>query len=363
MEIYLEDGLTCKLVLLTSIPLVIEKGASGGLLAAEVCRAGGLGFIAAGHLNSKEALHDLELEIKLFRELSGDDDLPLCVGFIGHSTFATEQGWNLFENVLEDFQPKVVQLFAPAISYMKEDTKSNSVVQLAHSYGCKVIAQVGCENDGIKALEEGVDCLIAQGTEAGGHGLRRELGCGTLTLTSRLVKRAKGRVPVLAAGGIMDGDGLVAALSLGADGVVLGTRLWASDEAKGGSTYKDALVAATSADQVVRTQAFDTIWNSYKMTKWPKPYDSSGAQRNRITESWDERISDLEKRVKNPMESPTVEEFKAASAANDLDFDCVFSGKGVATIDSILPAFDIITNIEKEARESLSRLNTIVQDD
>lgn len=325
-------------------------------MAAETCRAGGLGFIAAGHLNSKESLLSLEHEINVFEELSGSDNFPLCIGFIGHSTFATEQGWNLFENVLEDFQPKAIQLFAPAISYTTQGAKITSVVELAHSYGCKVVAQVGCENDGVKALEKGVDCLIAQGTEAGGHGLRRELGCGTLTLTSRLVKRAKGLTPVLAAGGIVDGDGLVAALSLGADGVVLGTRLWASDEAKGGSKYKDALVSATSADQVVRTQTFDTIWNSYTATKWPRPYDSSGAQRNKITETWDHRIADLEKRVENPKGSQIIEDFKAAAAVNDLEFDCVFSGKGVASIDSVSPTRDIISNMETEACQTLNRL-------
>eukprot|EP00980_Cylindrotheca_fusiformis_P008213 scaffold1736_cov127-Cylindrotheca_fusiformis.AAC.27 len=338
-------------------------GVSGGRLAAETCRAGGLGFVAAGHLNSIESLHSLEREIKIFEETAGTHDLPLCIGFIGHSTFASEQGWNLFENVLEGFQPKVVQFFAPAISFKEQNGKSTSVVQVAHSYGCKVVAQVGCEHDGVEALAAGVDCLVAQGTEAGGHGLRREFGCGTLSLTSRLVKRANGKIPVLAAGGIVDGDGLAAALCLGADGVVLGTRLWASEEAKGGSVYKDAIVETTNADQVVRTQVFDTIWNSYRKTMWPKPYDSSGAQRNRITEMWDERIVDLEKLLETPEGGKTIEEFKVGSANNDLDIDCVFSGKGAATIDSILPAFEIVTNLEKEARQSLKRLATVIRDD
>jgi hypothetical protein len=79
-------------------------GVSGAKLAIETCRAGGLGFLAAGHLNSKEALHQLEREIEIFEELS-DGKYPLCIGFIGHSTFGSELGWNLFENVLEDYQP------------------------------------------------------------------------------------------------------------------------------------------------------------------------------------------------------------------------------------------------------------------
>mmetsp|Transcript_18999 Transcript_18999/g.47056 ORF Transcript_18999/g.47056 Transcript_18999/m.47056 type:complete len:361 (-) Transcript_18999:75-1157(-) len=335
-------------------------GPSGGHLAAETCRAGGLGFLAAGHLNSKEALHSLEREIEIFKEVSNDEEFPLCIGFIGHSTFATEQGWSLFENVLEDYSPKAIQVFAPAISYMKNNGTKTSVVKLAHSYGCKVIAQVGCEDDGVQALEEGVDCVIAQGTEAGGHGVRREHGCGTLSLTSRLVKRSNGKTPVLAAGGIVDGSGLTAALSLGADGVVLGTRLWASNEAKGPSAYKDSMVAAKSADEIVRTEAFDVIWNAYRDTKWPAPFDSSGVLRNKLTDTWDEKISDLRIEVESE-DSKVVEEFKDRSAAQDTDFSCVFSGKGVASIDSIEPAFDIITNIEKEAIESLQRVNMVAQ--
>jgi len=336
-------------------------GPSGGHLAAETCRASGLGFLAAGHLNSKESLHSLEQEIEIFKELS-NDKFPLCIGFIGHSTFATEQGWSLFENVLEDYNPMAIQIFAPAIAYMNNGSRT-SVVQLAHSYGCKVIAQVGCEDDGVQALEEGVDCVIAQGTEAGGHGVRRQHGCGTMSLTSRLVKRSKGTTPVLAAGGIVDGGGLMAALSLGADGVVLGTRLWASKEAKGPAAYKDAMVAAKSADRIVRTEAFDIIWNAYRDTKWPAPFDSSGVLRNKFTETWDGNISELRKEVESGEKSQVVQEFKASSAAHDTAYSCVFSGKGVASIDSIEPTFDIITNIEKEAIESLRRVNTLTQDE
>lgn len=288
-----------------------------------------------------------------------ENDFPLCIGFIGHSTFATEEGWSLFENVLEDYSPMAIQIFAPAIAYMKNGIK-RSVVQLAHSYGCKVIAQVGCEDDGVQALEEGVDCLIAQGTEAGGHGVRREHGCGTLSLTSRLVKRSQGKIPILSAGGIVDGSGLMAALSLGADGVVLGTRLWASDEAKGPAAYKKAMVDAKSADQVVRTEAFDVIWNSYRGTKWPAPFDSSGVLRNKITEKWDDKIAELRKEVERGENSKVVKEFMASTANEDPDFSCVFSGKGVASINSIEPAYDIIINIEKEAIASLNRLNSMV---
>jgi NAD(P)H-dependent flavin oxidoreductase YrpB (nitropropane dioxygenase family) len=88
-------------------------GVSGAKLAFETCKAGGLGFIAAGHLNSKESFKNLEHEIQTFHDLvssssnedEGDERYPLCIGFIGHSTFKSEVGWNYVQNVLEDYEP------------------------------------------------------------------------------------------------------------------------------------------------------------------------------------------------------------------------------------------------------------------
>jgi NAD(P)H-dependent flavin oxidoreductase YrpB (nitropropane dioxygenase family) len=88
---------------------------SGAKLAFETCKAGGLGFIAAGHLNSKEAFKWLEHEIETFKELvasearmgdeGGERQYPLCIGFISHSTFKEEKGWNYVQHLLEDYEP------------------------------------------------------------------------------------------------------------------------------------------------------------------------------------------------------------------------------------------------------------------
>jgi nitronate monooxygenase len=161
----------------------------------------------------------------------------------------------------------------------------------------------------------------------------------------------------LAAGGITDGRDLVAILSLGADGVSIGTRLWASKEAKGPSSFKEALVAAKTADYVIRTRAFDTIWNSYRSIKWPAPFDSSGALRNKTTESWDQRIMGLAQKLSDPNQYKIVEEFKRAE--NDVEHACVYAGKGVGKIDAIEPAFDIITRIEKEAAGTIKSLQSL----
>lgn len=357
-------------------------GVAGGSLAFETCRAGGLGFIAAGHLHNQQSFEKLEREIKLFRDLSSKSSsssasfsFPLGIGFIGFSTFGKDSpGWDYFRRILEEHRPNSVQIFAPAVSKdLPSDLAAtfNTNVAMCQSYGCQVVAQVGSVKGAIEALEAGVDCLIAQGTEAGGHGIRRDLGNGTLSLTARLVRLAQEqerKIPVLAAGGIADGRGLVAALSLGADGAILGTRLWASKEGLGSSTYKDALVRAESCDDVVRTRVFDTICNSHRATKWPDPFDSSGVLRNDLTDAWDAFIPELEAELK-PNEKPKggntdtktlVERFNNAEAEKLPNEGCVYSGQGVGEINSIQPAYDIVQQVETEAIESLSNLTNIV---
>ena len=195
------------------------------------------------------------------------------------------------------------------------------------------------------------------------HGIRRDLGSGTLSLTNRLVRLSQERerrIPVLAAGGIVDGRGLVAALSLGADGAVLGTRLWASEEALGRSAYKTALTNAGSCDDVVRTVVFDTIFNSHRQTTWPYPFDSSGTLRNNTTDAWDTSIPELEEELElDANRKYLVEKLDHAEKEHLPNEGCVYSGEGVGEIVSVDPAYDIIQRIEKEAIETLSNLRKL----
>ena len=378
-------------------------GASGGLLAAETCRAGGLGFIAAGHLNTKDSMTELEEQINIFRqkseELSSTSNtttkLPLAIGFIGHSTFGCDLGWELFESVLQKHKPDVVQFFAPAIHHKSNNAGKTTNVQMAQTYGSLVMAQVGTFKDAMEAIDAGVDCIIAQGSEAGGHGVQRGLGNGTLSLTSRLVKicqelsdgdltQAKkqkanhgdpttstNEAPVvLAAGGISDGRAVAAALSLGADGVVIGTRLWATNESLGPLKYKQALVDAKSCDDAVRTRVFDSIYNSYRKLQWPEPYDSSGVLRNKVTERWENNVTELiEVLVRDEMTDipnavEIISQHRQAIEDDDVTVAPVYSGQGVGEILSIEPAYTVVDRIGLDAMTTLQELhkNVLVSD-
>lgn len=111
------------------------------------------------------------------------------------------------------------------------------------SAGALLICQVQSEEMAKEALDAGADVLVAQGTEAGGHGASRSV----MDIVPAIVDVAAGRVPVVAAGGIADGRGLVASLALGADGVLLGTRFYASLEADGADEAKKRIALLPAA--------------------------------------------------------------------------------------------------------------------
>jgi nitronate monooxygenase len=157
-------------------------------------------------------------------------------------------------------------------------------------------------------------------------------------------------VPVLVAGGIVDGRGLVAALALGCGGAVLGTRLWASKEALGHESFKELLASPENGpDQVVRTTVIDQIQNSYSATPWPVPYDSVGMLENETSKEWESRGTELE--VALTSDSAIASKYRQAVTKGDSRIAQVYSGEGVGDIHSIDPAYDIIARIDKEARD------------
>ncbi|KAL3793770.1 hypothetical protein HJC23_013332 [Cyclotella cryptica] len=334
-------------------------GVSGGLLAAQVCKAGALGFIAAGHFQD---LSKLEAEIKLFidiveRSSGADCNARPCIrpsiGFIGHSSLSSPKHWENYEYILEKYSPMAVQFFAPSI-ITRQDGTSN--VDLAHKYGAKFIAQVGSVKHAKEAIQHKVDAIICQGSEAGGHGLRRELANSAMALSSQC-KQLFQDIPILAAGAIVNGQHLASALCI-CDGAVIGTRLWASHESMGDKILQRELTKENSCDDVVKTAVFDQIENEFKDFRWPYPFDASGVLRNRTTDEWEGRTSeDLDGALQK---TDLFHTYKTAINTHNPEIITVYAGEGVGQIARIDHAYDLILQMEREAIDTIKRLQVII---
>jgi nitronate monooxygenase len=369
-------------------------------MAAAVCRSGGLGFIAAGHAlattatgnDDLDGLSKLHREIEIFRQHEQQHahallpttttttqtttsttitPYPLCLGFLGYAMFADESGWQRFEHVLQSYQPAVVQFFCPAVSYHPATHVSN--IALAQRHGAKVYVQVGTVADAMAAVQAGVNGLIVQGMEAGGHGLRRECGSGTLSLAANVLAKLRGpqrfenddgrhtaesTLPILAAGGIADGFTMAAAMALGCDGVVVGTRLCASPESLGRASFQEQLVAAESCDSVIRTTTFDAVCNVNADHPWPEPYDSVGALRNEMTHRWEGKSAELASVLdeQGAESDDVVSNLQRAQMQGDASEAVVLAGEGVGLIDCIEPAHEIVAHMSQTAATVLHNL-------
>ncbi|MCH8898144.1 MAG: nitronate monooxygenase, partial [Chloroflexi bacterium] len=205
--------------------------AAGAELAAAVSEAGGFGMIGGSSGNDPGWLRD---QIRLVRERT---DRPFGVGFI--SSRPGQE--SLFQVALEEQVVAICYSFADLTPY----------VPAAHEAGVKVVAQVQKVSHARIAALAGVDIIVAQGSEAGGHTGYN----GTLPMVPSVIDVAGG-IPVVAAGGIADGRGLASVLMLGAEGAVIGSRFVASVESVKEDWEKEAIVAA-GADDTILTKVYD----------------------------------------------------------------------------------------------------------
>jgi nitronate monooxygenase len=198
-----------------------------------------------------------------------------------------------------------------------------------------------------QAVEAGADIIVAQGAEAGGHGALR----GTLSfvpeVADHLAAHASGTL-LLAAGGIADGRGLAAALTLGADGVLVGTRLWASDEALVKAGHHRAIVE-TAGDGTLRTSTPDIV----RGLPWP-PGFTARVRRNAFTQRWHGQEEEL--RTAAAVEGPR---YKQAFEAGDPEQAAVWFGEAAGLIHSIEPAAVILERIATGACAALDAASTL----
>src|SRR6478672_7957215 len=200
--------------------------------------------------------------------------------------------------------------------------------------GALLICQVQDEDMAEQALDSGADILVAQGTEAGGHGASRS----TIDIVPAIVDLSAGRVPVVAAGGIADGRGLAAMIMLGASGVLLGTRFYASQEADAAEEAKQRICAA-KAGSTTRGIIFDISRNSV----WPAPF-TGRCLINDHARRWAGRELELLQNIKN-----VAAEYATAKAAGDFDVAAVIAGEGIGLIHDIPEAAEIVDRIVTEA--------------
>jgi enoyl-[acyl-carrier protein] reductase II len=213
------------------------------------------------------------------------------------------------------------------------------VIERCHRRGVKVMALCGKVSHALRAEEAGCDAVVAQGTEAGGH----TGAIAALALVPQTVDAVK--IPVLAAGAIVDGRGLAAALALGAQGVWMGTRFIASEEARASRVYKQRIVAAEGADTVV-TRCYSG-----------KPMR---VIRNAYVEEWDRRGDEI-----LPFPGQLAASGRAGvmwftrDDATDPERTCMPAGQGIGGIGEILPARVIIERVLAEAADTIARLDAV----
>jgi nitronate monooxygenase len=290
---------------------------SGARLVRAVSEAGGFGILGGGYGDRTR----LETETAKLKDFSGS----FGIGFI---TWSMAKQPELLDIALAA-KPRAIMLsfgdpapFAPRI----------------RDAGALLICQVQSEDMAKQALDAGANSLIAQGTEAGGHGASRT----TLDIVPSIIDLAAGRVPVVAAGGIADGRGLAAMMMLGASGVLMGTRFYASIEADGADEAKRRIVAAGAGDTV---RGVVPDWSRNIM--WPAPFTGRTLV-NEHVRRWTGREVELLQNV-----GAISAEYFAARAAGNFDIAVVFAGESVGLIHDIPPAAEIVERVVTEAEQLL----------
>ena len=239
----------------------------------------------------------------------------------------------------------------PIISFFWGDP--SALAPRAKARGAIVLHTVGSAAEAKRAVDAGVDIVVAQGWEAGGH-VRGTVA--TLPLVPAVVD-AVAPVPVVAAGGIADGRGLAAALALGAAGAWIGTRFLASEEATIHPRYRERLLAARETDTVYLKDLFDVRW----------PNAPHRALRNHTVEAWE--AAGCPTSGKRPGEGEVIARSRSAGdvvryqsytpgadAEGDIDALSLWAGQGVSLVSKVQPAGDIVREIAEDARAILERL-------
>jgi nitronate monooxygenase len=301
---------------------------TGGALAAAVSRAGGLGIVGGGYAGTVGGEPDLETE--LAQAKSG----KFGVGFI---TWALERSPKTLMTALQ---------YSPFCVFLSFGDPSPFAAEIAKA-GAALICQVQFLSQIEIALKAGAAAVVVQGSEAGGHGASRS----TFPFVPEAADYLKQHSPetlLLAAGGVADGRGLAAALMLGADGVVVGTRLWASAEALTPQAHTEKAIGVTG-DSTIRTKVLDAL----RGVPWPREY-SFRFLKNKLTDEWADRESAAFSAF-----GTLSAKYAQARAQNDLDSTAVVCGEAVGLLRDRPTAESIVNSMVAQATELLRNGGTL----
>jgi nitronate monooxygenase len=311
---------------------------SGVELVAAVSGAGALGLLQA-QMDPPDMLRN---KIRRVRELTGNK--PFGVNFLLY--FPCDEGLAV---CLEERVPVVSFFWGDPSPY----------IDRAHTAGCKVFHQVGSLAAAVRAADVGVDVIVAQGVEAGGH----VAGDVATMVLVPLVVDALPLVPVVAAGGIADARGLVAALSLGADGVSMGTRFLASLECGAHPHYKDRVLRATEQDTLL-TVLFGRDWPDapHRVIRTPFVEQWRDQDASAHLAADDQTVIGKTRVAGQEIPLPRFSSIPPnTEARGDIDAMSLLAGQGVGLVQDLKPAATIVQEVMKEAREIIeSRLIKLV---
>jgi len=288
-----------------------------GRLAHAVSQAGGLGMIGIG---STESVDFLAREAAIAR---GTDQLRFGIGM---HAWAIEKRPDLLEAAIEA-NPFLISLsFGSPAPY----------VEKLHQHGIVLATQVNTRTDAMQVARDGVDLIVVQGTEAGGHVTGQ---VSSLPLLQAVLDAVQ--VPVLVAGGIASPRGVAAALAAGAEGVWVGTALLASPECENAEQARARIVQAGETDTIL-TRAFDVAQG----LAWPAQYPGR-ALRNRFTDQWHSQIDAL------PQANEARQQLAEAIASKNYDLAYIYAGEAVGLVTRQQSAADVIQHLGDGAERLL----------
>jgi nitronate monooxygenase len=327
----LNTRFTQRFQLSTPIALAPMALATGGALAAACAQAGALGLVGGGYGD----LAWTQREYNLAQTQIKDDVAALSRLGCGFITWKLDESAAALDWVLTQAPRAVMLSFGDPRPYAQRIKASNAAL----------ICQIQRLDQVPLALEAGADVVVAQGGEAGGHGANAREGRSTFTLVPEVADYLAAHAPntlLLAAGGIADGRGLAAALMLGADGALVGSRLWATAESLAATGAKTQ-ATHTSGDGTARSAVFDIL----RRKNWPAPYDFR-AIRNDLHRQLETNIAALQA---NP--DVARADYDAGVKAGDFSRAHATVGEAVGLITDVPPAGDLIARMSEQAQALL----------